>query len=76
MNDDMIQSTRDGSQFSRKDGELNREATRKGKITTDHGRSNRRSRFGPISEYRDTVRIGHMVLGKQLLPQYRREDDV
>ena len=54
MNDDMIQSTRDGSQFSRKDGELNREATRKGKITTDNGRSHRRSRFGPISEDQDS----------------------
>ena len=72
-NDDMTQSTRDGSQIRRKDGELNREATRKGKITTDHGRAHRRNRFGPISEDRDTVRIGHTVLGKQLLPQYRRE---
>ena len=72
-NDDMTQSTRDGSQFNRKDGELNREATRKGKITKDHGRTNRINRFGPISEYRDTVRIGHTALGKQLLPQFRRE---
>ena len=54
MNDDMMQSMRDCTQFSGKDGELNREATRKGKVTTDNGRSNRIIRLGPVGEYRDS----------------------